>query len=257
MEEREAQHRGKALAFVLSPIDRVTSAIIEKTPLGDLLVKLSELLADFARWTVPSDHPYEDLSNGIVIRSTDDIARLSIRSIDEAVSPFWWRTWPLRPPGGGAAGAASTLGPEAGVPAMVGDIVVLNMLALRAIAEFASYYGFPISSAEERAFALHILQVAASRKGPDKKEALFQLHQVATLLAKKATWEEIDKVMGARVLKELMERVGVRVTKQKLADVVPLAGAVVGAGFNGWFMHNVRHAAYYTYRERFLDRAMG
>jgi hypothetical protein len=45
---------------------------------------------------------------------------------------------------------------------------------------------------------------------------------------------------------------GVRLTKRKLAQAVPLAGVVIGAGLNARMLARVADEANYLYRERFL-----
>lgn len=249
---------GTALRVMTSPLDRVSATVLDRTPVGGLLGLLSKLLADFARWTVNDDAAFRKLSNEKVqVASADDIARLEIRTVDDAVGHIRTVYVAVAAVEGGAAGAASTGGPEVGVPALFADIVFLQALALRAICAYGSFYGFPVNSPEERGYAIHALSVAATPKGSAKQAAIRKLHSSAKLLTKKATWEELEKLMGAEVLKELLEAVGIRVTKQKLADLLPVAGAGIGAAFNGWYINQVCDAAYYTYRERFLDRAVG
>jgi hypothetical protein len=48
-----------------------------------------------------------------------------------------------------------------------------------------------------------------------------------------------------------------RLTKAKLAEVIPGAGAVIGGGFNAYFTAKVCDAAYFLYRERFLAEKYG
>ena len=51
--------------------------------------------------------------------------------------------------------------------------------------------------------------------------------------------------------------VGIRLTKAKLAQVVPVVGAAVGSGFNAYYTARVCDAAYYLYRERFMAERYG
>ena len=48
-----------------------------------------------------------------------------------------------------------------------------------------------------------------------------------------------------------------RLTKAKLAQGVPIMGAVVGGGFNAYYTARVCDAAYHLYRERFLAEKYG
>jgi hypothetical protein len=42
-----------------------------------------------------------------------------------------------------------------------------------------------------------------------------------------------------------------------LAQIIPLAGAAVGGGFNAYYTRKVCEAAYYLYRERYLAAKYG
>ncbi|MGM3193258.1 EcsC family protein [Dickeya dadantii subsp. dieffenbachiae] len=59
------------------------------------------------------------------------------------------------------------------------------------------------------------------------------------------------------MIQQISKILGIRLTKAKLAQAVPVSGAVVGGGFNAYFTSNVCNAAYYLYRERFLARKYG
>jgi hypothetical protein len=41
-------------------------------------------------------------------------------------------------------------------------------------------------------------------------------------------------------------------TRTKLAQVLPVAGAAIGGGFNAYYTDKVCRAAFHLYRERFL-----
>ena len=56
---------------------------------------------------------------------------------------------------GATAGAAGVLG-------LIADIPALVTLNLRAIAEYATYYGFDVASQRERVFAMNVLGLASS-----------------------------------------------------------------------------------------------
>jgi hypothetical protein len=59
------------------------------------------------------------------------------------------------------------------------------------------------------------------------------------------------------VMQRIAKRIGVRLTKAKLAQTIPVIGAGVGAGFNAWYVSRVCNAAYFLYRERFLAEKYG
>jgi len=67
-----------------------------------------------------------------------------------------------------------------------------------------------------------------------------QLVRIAQDVAKKRTWKELEKHAFARVIQQIAKALGVRLTKAKLAQIIPAAGAVVGGGFNAYFTSMLR-----------------
>jgi len=46
--------------------------------------------------------------------------------------------------------------------------------------------------------------------------------------------------------------VGQRLTRNKLLQLIPIIGGLIGAGFNFWFVKNISETAYYAYLKRYL-----
>jgi hypothetical protein len=141
-----------------------------------------------------------------------------------------------------------------GIPA---DIVALVSLNLRAIGEYATYYGFDVSSQDERLFTMNILGLASSPTDASKLVVMAELVRIARDVAIKRTWTQLEQRAFVQLVQQLAKTLGIRLTKAKLAQVVPMAGAAVGAGFNTYFTAKVCEAAYYLYRERYLATKYG
>lgn len=144
-----------------------------------------------------------------------------------------------------------------GLPGIPPDIVTLISLNQRAIAEYATYYGFDISSQKERLFALNILGLASSPNDTAKQAAMAQLVRIAQDVAKKKAWKDLEKHTFVKIIQQIAHSLGMRLTKAKLAQIVPVTGAVVGGGFNAYYTSNVCDAAFFLYRERFLAEKYG
>ena len=84
-----------------------------------------------------------------------------------------------------------------------------------------------------------------------------QLVKIAQDVAKKKAWKDLEKHAFVKVIQAIAKSIGVRLTKAKLAQIVPVTGALVGGGFNSYFTSKVCDAAFYLYRERFLARKFG
>jgi hypothetical protein len=59
------------------------------------------------------------------------------------------------------------------------------------------------------------------------------------------------------VIQRISQALTIRLTKAKLAQIIPVLGAGIGAGFNAYYTSNVCDAAFYLYRERFLAQKYG
>ncbi len=153
-----------------------------------------------------------------------------------------------------AEGAATG---AAGLPGIPVDIVAIVGINLRGIGEYATYCGFNISEQPERLFAMDVLAFASSPTDGAKQAALAQLVRIAKDAAAKKTWKELEQHSFVNIVRKIAESLGSRLTKAKLAQLVPYLGAGVGAGFNTYFTTRVCDASFFLYRERLLARKYG
>jgi hypothetical protein len=110
-----------------------------------------------------------------------------------------------------------------------------------------------MTSQQERLYAMNILGLASSPTDASKTTAMAQLAKIAGDVARRKTWKDLEKHAFVKLIQKIAQALGVRLTKAKLAQIVPVAGAVVGAGFNAHFTNKVCDCSYYLFRERFLD----
>lgn len=76
--------------------------------------------------------------------------------------------------------------------------------------------------------------------------------RIAAEAAKGKAWRHIRKAALASVIRQIARALGIRLTKAKLAQAVPIVGAAMGGGFNAYYTARGRDGAYNPYRERFL-----
>ena len=155
------------------------------------------------------------------------------------------------------AGASSNLGPIVGGAAIAADVTALVALNLRAVGEYATYYGFDVRRQEERLFMLNVLGLASSPSDSAKVVSMAQIVKIAQQTAQKKTWVQLEEHAFVRVVQRIAAALSVRLTKAKLAQLLPAAGAIIGGGYNAYYTSQVCEAAYHLYRERFLARRYG
>ncbi len=160
--------------------------------------------------------------------------------------------------GGAVAGAGAGAAPGVGilVATTAADAVAVLAASSRVSAEIAAYYGYDVEVPHERVYAAGVLNVGlASQAG--KVAAYQELNKLVQALARRKTWEVLNKNVMASVIKSVYGRFGVTLTQKKLGQAVPLVGIVVGAGLNAATISGVAEAAENIYRERFLREKYG
>jgi EcsC protein family len=159
---------------------------------------------------------------------------------------------------GGVAGAGAGAAPGAGtvVGAMAADAAAVLVLTTRAIAHTAAYYGYDTELPQERVFALGILNFGLARQ-TGKSVAYVELNKIVQSLARNAAWAKLNRNAVTQVVKIVYNRLGMRLTKQKLGQAVPVFGIAIGAGLNAQLLANVTSDAEHLYRERFLRDKYG
>lgn len=247
---------GKALKVINEPLNTAGNAVLAAPYVGDALQKavkgLISVCNDAAQWSVRPEAILEEFrSDGHEhILTLDNISELKLEDVDKTVGWLGAKYKSLALAEGAGAGAA-------GIAGIAIDIPTLIALNLRAIGEYATYYGFDIERQEERLFAFNILALSSSPADASKNVAMAQLVKISQQVAKKQTWKQLEQHAFVKIIQQIASSLGVRITKAKLAQIIPVAGAVVGGGFNAYFTSNVCDAAYYLYRERFLARTHG
>ncbi|WP_298064651.1 EcsC family protein [uncultured Acinetobacter sp.] len=250
---KEKNFLQKGMSVVTAPLNKAAELVIDSPYLGEVLTKsisgLTTICNESAQTTVRFQAIYSDISSRseLTVRELGDIEKVNLPILDKASSGLLPKYVAIAATEGGGTGAL-------GLPGMVIDIPSLILINFRAIGEYATYYGFDIELQEEKIYILNILSLASAPTDQAKHVAMAQLAKIATQVAKKQTWKELEQLFFVNMIKKMAEALGIRLTKAKLAQTVPVLGAFVGAGFNAYYTEKVCNAAYFLYRERFLAR---
>lgn len=248
-----------AISKFLSPLTKKVekaSNWAADTRLGIVLVKAAAgavaVVNDGAAWSVRTNAVLaeyrKDGHHGI--SELGDIYSLTLLDVEKTIGYLASKYRALALAEGTAAGTL-------GLPGMAVDIPALIALALRAVNEYATYYGYDVSLESERYVALTILAVSTGGDSAAKQVAMSEVAKATVMAAKKKTWDELQRVALVRLIQKIAEQLGIRLTKAKLAQVLPVVGGAVGGGFNAWYISKVCFAARMVYRERFLREKYG
>lgn len=208
---------------------------------------------------------------GHAVDGLGDIAALDLRDIDKVKPRIDLRYMFASMAEGAAAGAAMTGGevlaaggtvfgmgvgaaPGIGVlvTATAADAIAVLGASSRVTAEIAAYYGYDVELPHERLYAAGALGVGlASQAG--KTAAYQELNKLVQALARRKTWDALNKNVMTGVIRSVFERFSIRLTQRKLGQAVPVAGILLGAGLNAATINAVAEGADMVYRERFLS----
>lgn len=204
---------------------------------------------------VSKRHPsVEDLSDlrGLRLEECDELRR----------SGLGWTV------GSAAEGAATSLmvtgaevsatvsgGVTAGVAvgAIAADVTATMAVMGRSIGLVASTYGYDVCQPEEELFALGVLSLASAGSLGGKAAAMASLSKLAQEMMRQAAWKQLNKHVLVNVIQRVYAALGFKLTKAKLAQAVPVAGAVINGAVNAGLTHQAFRRAEAVYRMRFLS----
>lgn len=217
------------------------------------------LANDASLWTVRPNAILAELStvSGQTITRLDQVSLLDLQHIDKAIGWLDSKYEGMALVEGAVAGGTATINPVVALAAIPTDIAALLTMSLRAIGEYGTYCGFDMASQEERLFSLNVLAYASSSTDRSKQAALAHLVRIAQDVARKKTWEHLEKSVFVQAVQSIATALSIRLTKAKLANTIPFAGAAIGGGFNAYYTDRVCKTAFYLYRERFLAAKQG
>ncbi|NNE34048.1 MAG: EcsC family protein [Rhodothermales bacterium] len=246
---------GKAVKKASAVLDETTDLLRHipgvnwtlDTLVAGILTKVNEVSQDF----VQTKTIYVDLQRaGLRISSPGQAFDHDLRHIDRHTRGLPPKYQALAT----AEGASTGLIGAAGI---LPDILALTAINLRAVGEYASYYGFDVQSEEERLCTLNVLNVAAGGSDLQKEYALKPIVRASSSIAKQQVLESAGQAAMSSAIKRAVERLGITLTRKKVAQLMPIAGAVVGGSFNLYYTSKVCSTAYQFYRERFLVERHG
>lgn len=160
---------------------------------------------------------------------------------------------------GATVGTTVTGGTSAGVAvaAVASDVVFSLALLGRAVAEVAVHYGYDPREPEEELFLMGVLNYSMASSSTSKTAALASLSRLTQKMMRRATWNELGKEPLVVVIQQIFKLLGLRLTKARLANAVPIAGIFVAAGLSFNMLHSAIDDATRLYRARYLAEKHG
>ena len=177
--------------------------------------------------------------------------------VQSAVEEVLWRMHDLATIGIGARGnrvaptklhrlsasASGAVSGFAGLPGLLLDIPVTTTLMLRTIAGIARQHGEDIATDDGKRACLEVLAQSGPRAEAEETEAGYWSARAS-----------LGHLTIAALIRTAAARLGVTLSEKLLAQAVPVAGAVAGAGLNWIFMGYYQELAHVHFTIRAVER---
>lgn len=237
----------KLRAAVETPFDEFAERV-EGTNAGDLLDRAVQTtvdrMEDVSSWSIDRQEAYDDFRQlGHDIDGVEDVRDLEIEIVESVVQDLDKKYSKTAFAQGAATGVA-------GLPGALADIPLVLTMALRAINEYATRYGYDVEQAPEQGFAMLILAAAASSSRDERQESLDKITDRSRELAPSNTATRVEA--QEPVASQIAESVVLRLARGMLAESIPVVGALVSGGMNTAFLNQVCETAHHAYQERWL-----
>jgi hypothetical protein len=201
------------------------------------------------------------------VRELSDLRTLSLRECDQLRRSGLPLT--LASAAEGAASSIAVTGAEVSTTvsggttaavafgAIAADVAATLAAMGRSIAVVAATYGYDVREPDEELFALGVLSFASASSLGGKTAAMASLSRLTQQMMRQATWKQLQKNVLVNAIEHSYKALGFKLTKKKLAQAVPIVGAVVNAGVNAGLVVQTKKRAEAVYRLRFLSEKYG
>jgi hypothetical protein len=217
----------------------------------NVVTGLLDLTNEITQDSVWSDAVFKEYRTlGHDVGGHSDILALDLQHVDTATDGLKTKYTALAAAEGTATGLA-------GLAGIVPDLVALVSLNLRAAGEYATYCGFDVNNPEERLYALDMLNFVAEPSNKAKDVTLAPAVKAASRAARIQSMQTLEQMGLSTAIERAARALGLKLTGAKMAQVVPVTGAVIGGGFNAYYTAKVCTTARHLYRERFLVEKYG
>lgn len=242
----------QATDLVMKPVDWVVERVVPASVvdrLSDAIADGLGYLSEASTWTFDERDVFERArSRNIEVEHVRDLRDHPLEELDPLARDLFNQHAILAAVEGG--------GTSLGGPLFIAaDIPLLFTINFRLIQQIGGSYGFPLREPEFKPLVITIYNVAASGSRDARQAAMRELSVAAASFAHETGYHG-RRVSGTfreqnrHVPRELAKNLAAR----KLGQLIPIAGAAVGAGVNYWFTEQTARAAYMLFRSLYLER---
>ncbi len=240
----------RLLDMAMTPVDWVAEQTLSADALSQFdgaVERFFSGLGEASNWTVSQSRILSDArAIGIDAETLEDLRKTDMEKVDGLARSMFSQNTVLAAIQGGGAGLG-------GVFMLAADLPLLFTINLRLIQQVSCAYGFDVSSEEFQPLVLCIFNAASSGTPAARHQALREVSVAASGLVHGHPYT--GRVSGSFMAqnRHIPREIAKALLSRKLAQLVPVAGAAVGAGVNYWFTTQTAQTAYMLSRALHLE----
>lgn len=241
----------KAMNWAMAPMDWVIERVVPDEIIDQVdgaISKFLSVLNEGSAWTYdPSEVLKSAKNRGIDVKTIAELQSADLAKLDGLAKSYFSENAILAAVEGGGTGLG-------GAVLIAADIPLLFGINLRLIQQIGAAYGFDVSGPQYGPLVLSIFNVAASGSRESKNESLREITVAAAAVAHASDYK--GRVSGTfrdqnrHLPREIAKNIGGR----KIAQLIPIAGAAIGAGINYWFTTETAETAFMLFRALYIER---
>ncbi len=247
----------KSIDILGLPLQMIIRSVPEavKRSVGMAVMGFMEMLKDVSYWSFSNRGILREAEKcGIRAERISELADQDLEKLDRLARGYFVQNKVIA----ALEGAGCGLG---GLALIAADIPVLLGIGFRSIQQIGMSYGFNMQEPEMVPAVMGVLHAGSGIGVAVKSSVLADMHITAAALAGNMAYREIADRTRTGVVVELLGRstgilpkqLAENITRRKLSQLIPIAGAAIGAGFNYWFIGNIVVSAYMIFRKMRLE----
>lgn len=240
----------QAINWAMKPLDWV----VERVAPPEIVDQASEAVGQFLTWLNDASQWTYDQKDvleaarkrGLAVSDIGALREHPLEELDPLAKSFFSQNAVLAAVEGGGTGLG-------GAVLIAADIPLLFTINFRLIQQIGAAYGFSVQDPSFRPLVLAIFNVAASGSAESKNNALREISVAAAAYANNLSYK--GRVSGTfrDQNRHLPREIAKNIVGRKLAQMIPIAGAAIGAGINYWFTTETAQATYMLMRALFVE----
>lgn len=239
----------QAMNWAMKPVDwlveRVSPDVVDQV--GDGVSSFLQMLNDASEWTYDVNGTIAAAARRqVAVKTAAELRNQPLEKLDPLARSYFTENAVMAAVEGGGAGLG-------GAFLIAADVPLLFTINFRLIQQIAASYGFVLRGPSFRPLVLAVFNVAASDARDARADALREISVAAAAFANELEYK--GRVSGTfrDQNRHIPREIAKNIVGRKMAQMVPLAGAAVGAGVNYWFTTQTAEAAYMLFRALFIE----